>query len=181
MTSSSTARRSRRTTTVVLGAAVAAALLAAAGCSSSASAEGAVETEASTYAGGHVAFGTSHTYGNGLVVEVKKPARYAPTDLAEGVDDAEGDVVRLRVNVINGSSQEFTPDTVGVHVESAGQPGAPVIDPGASIALTGPDRPLSRGGVVAFDLAFVVADADDVTVTLDPALAGYEPLVFTAG
>lgn len=171
----------RRRTWVALAAAVALAVTAA-GCSSSANADGSDEpAEIATYAGATVAFGESYTYGNGLVVEVRKPALFAPSAQADGVTDGEGEPVRIRVNVINGSSAEFDPSTIGVTVESAGAVAAQVLDPAQRIELTGPARVLTRGDVVAFDLAFVVPDPEDVTVSLTPALAGYDPLVVSAG
>ena len=98
-------------------------------------------------------------------------------DVAEASDTTP---VRLRVNVINGSSQDFVPDGIGVTLESGVEEAPQILDPGQRIELTGPQRTLTRGDVAAFDLAFVVADPDDLTVTLVPALAGYDPLVVTA-
>lgn len=169
----------RRTWAAMAAAAAAVALVA--GCSATASADGSDEPAASaTYEGGTVAYGESWTYANGLVLEVKKPVGFAPSAQADGVEGVEGDPVKLRVNVINGSSVDFDPSTIGVAVESAGVEATQVLDPISRIELTGPARPLTRGDVAAFDLAFVVADADDITVTLTPALSGYEPLVVSA-
>ncbi|MBO3095252.1 hypothetical protein [Cellulomonas dongxiuzhuiae] len=172
----STATRRR---TIVVSAA-AAALLVAAGCTSTASAGGsATPAEIATYAGTQTAFGQSFTYANGLVVEVKKPAAFAPSAYADGVEGSEGEPVRVRVNIINGTSGEFVPDTVGVVVVSGGEEAVQILDPGTGVDLTGPAQPLDRSGVVAFDLAFVVLDPQDVTLTLTPSLIGYDPLVFT--
>ena len=178
MTRTTTTHRTHRRTWAALAAGVA---LAVAGCSASASAEGGDEPAAiATYAGAEVAFGESFTYGNGLVVEVRKPVTFTPSETADGVEGVDGTPVRLRVNVINGSSQDFVPDGIGVTLESGGEEAPQILDPGQRIELTGPQRTLTRGDVAAFDLAFVVADPDDLTVTLVPALAGYDPLVVTA-
>lgn len=180
MTRSTSVRRSRRT--AVVAAAAAAAVLLAAGCASTASAGGSKEpAQAATYAGTTTTFGESYTYANGLVVEVKKPVRFTPSEGADGIDGTEGEPVRVRVNLINGTSNEFVPDKVGVSIESAGVQATQIHDPGSRIELTGPSRSLGRSDVVAFDLAFVVADLDDLTLTLTPALAGYDPVVYTVG
>lgn len=180
MTRSTSVRRSRRT--AVVAAAAAAAVLLAAGCASTASAGGSKEpAQAATYAGTTTTFGESYTYANGLVVEVKKPVLFTPSEGADGIDGTEGEPVRVRVNLINGTSNEFVPDKVGVSIESAGVQATQIHDPGSRIELTGPSRSLGRTDVVAFDLAFVVADLDDLTLTLTPALAGYDPVVYTVG
>lgn len=161
-----------------LTAAVLAATLLAAGCTSTASAGGSEEpAEIATYAGAQVRFGESFTYANGLVIEVKKPVPFVPTESAEGLEGVEGDPVKVRINIINGSSVEYVPDTLGVTIVSAGQPAVQIIDPGSQIELTGPSAPLGRSGVVAFDLAFLVQDPQDITLSLVPSLGGYDPLV----
>jgi len=169
----------RRRTLAVVATAAAAVLLAAAGCTSSASAEGTEDALPVTYAGARTSFGDSFTYANGLVVEVKRPVTYTPTSQAEGLEGLDGEPVRVRINLINGTSGEFTPNTLGVTIVSGGEEAVQVLDPGARIDLTGPARPLGRSGVAAFDLAFVVQDVDDVELTIIPALTGYEPLVLT--
>lgn len=176
MTRSTSARR-----TAVVAAAAAAVLLAA-GCASTASAGGSGEpAQAATYAGTTTTFGQSFTYANGLVVEVKKPVAFAPSEFADGVEGADGEPVRVRVNLINGTSNEFVPDKLGATVVSGGVEATQILDPGSRIELTGPSRPLGRADVVAFDLAFVVEDPEDVTLTLTPALGGYDPVVYTIG
>ncbi|UZN03544.1 hypothetical protein [Cellulomonas sp. S1-8] len=177
MTSSSPTRR--RTFAVV--AAAAAGVLLAAGCTSAASADNNATPDSVVYEGGQTGFGQSFTYADGLIVEVKKPVEFTPTLQAEGLDGVEGDTVKVRISIINGTDEEFTPDTLGVTVTSDGQEAVQIIDPGSRIDLTGPAHPLDRSGVAAFDLAFVVADVDDVTLSLVPALLGYDPLVVTAG
>lgn len=178
MTRSTPARRSR--TSLVVAAAATAALLAA-GCTSTASAGGSTEpAEISTFAGAQTTYGQSFTYDNGLVVEVKKPVGFVPSEFADGVEGVEGDPVKIRVNIINGTSGEFVPDTVGVTLVSGGEQATQILDPGSNIELTGPTRPLGRADVVAFDLAFLVQDPEDVTVTLTPSLGGYDPVIFTA-
>ncbi|ADG73075.1 hypothetical protein Cfla_0156 [Cellulomonas flavigena DSM 20109] len=178
MTRSTSVRRTRRTAVV---AAAAAAVLLAAGCASTASAGGSDEpAQAATYAGTTTTFGESYTYANGLVVEVKAPAAFVPSEGAD-VAGAEGEAVRVRVNLINGTSNEFVPDKLGVTVVSGGVEATQILDPGSRIELTGPSRPLGRADVVAFDLAFVVEDPEDVTLTLTPALGGYDPVVYTIG
>ena len=179
MTRSTSVRRPRRSAVV---AAAAAAVLLAAGCASTATAGGSDEpAQAATYAGTTTTFGQSFTYANGLVVEVRKPSAYTPSEGADGVGDADGEPVRVRVNVINGTSNDFVPDKLGVTVLSGGVEATQIHDPAAGVELTGPSRPLGRTDVVAFDLAFVVADPEDVTLTLTPALAGYDPVVYTIG
>lgn len=171
---------SRRPRTIVV--AVAAAALLAAGCTSTASAGGSDEpAEIATYAGTQTTFGKSYTYANGLVVEVKKPTTFVPSEFADGAEGVDGEPVKFRVNIINGTSGEFVPDTLGVSIVSGGQEAVQILDPGSRIELTGPARPMGRSDVVAFDLAFVVQDPDDITLTLSPSLGGYDALVFTAG
>ncbi|GIG41357.1 hypothetical protein Cph01nite_31190 [Cellulomonas phragmiteti] len=161
-------------------AAAAAALLAAAGCTSTASAGGSTEpAEIATYAGGQTSFGESFTYANGLVIEVKKPVPFVPTAQAEGLEAADGQPVKVRISIINGSSVEYVPDTLGVTIVSGGKQAEQIIDPGSRIELTGPSRALGRSGVVAFDLAFVVEDPEDLTLSLVPSLGGYDPMVLT--
>ena len=176
MTRSTTPRR--RTTLAVAMAVVA---LLAAGCTSTANAEGSDEpAQAATFAGGTTTFGQTFTYPNGLVIEVKKPVTYTPTETAEGLEGLEGEPVKVRINIINGSSVDYTPDKLGVTIESDGEQAVQIIDPGALIEATGPGQPLGRSGVVAFDLAFVVKDPADITLTLVPALGGYDALVLTS-
>lgn len=180
MIRSTTPRRSTRARST-LAAAVAVVALLAAGCTSTANAEGSDEpAQAATFAGGTTTFGQTFTYPNGLVIEAKKPVTFTPSEQAEGLEGLEGEPVKVRINIINGSSVDYTPDKLGVTIESAGEQAVQIIDPGAQIELTGPGAPLGRSGVVAFDLAFVVQDPTDITLTLVPALGGYEPLVLTS-
>ncbi|MCC2315035.1 hypothetical protein [Cellulomonas xiejunii] len=176
MTSSTPARR--RTVVVAVAAA---ALLAAAACTSTASAGGSDKpAERTTYKGGETTFGQSFAYSNGLAVEVEKPSAFVPSASADGAEGVDGEPVKVRVYVVNGTSGEFVPNTLEVTVVSDGEEAAQILDPGSRVELTGPGHALGRADVVAFDLAFVVQDPDDVTLTLVPAIAGYEPLVFTA-
>lgn len=169
----------RRHTAAVVSVAAAVALLVAAGCTSTASAQGQEPAAATTLAGAQVTFGTPYEYGNGLFLQVKSPLTFAPTDQAEGVDEAAGQPVRIRFTITNGTRQEFTPHTLSATVVSGGQESTQIIDPGLQIDLTGPGATLRPAGVISFDLAFVVADTSDVTLTVVPALGGYEPLVLT--
>jgi len=174
---SSTPVRRRRTIVVAVAAA---ALLAAAGCTSTASAGGSAEpAEVTTYAGGSTTFGESFAYDNGLVVEVEKPSAFVPSQSADGVEDVDGKPVKVRVYIVNGTSRDYVPNTLEVTVVSDGEDGAQILDPASRVELTGPGLALAPGDVTAFDLAFVVQDPADVTLTLNPAIAGYEPLTFT--
>lgn len=179
MTSTIPARR-RRTVTAVTAAALTV-LIAAAGCSASASAENNENADVVTYKGAQATFGESYTYADGLVVEVKKPSKFVPSEQAEGLEGVEGEAVKVRISIINGTDLEYVPNTLGVTLVSGGVEATQIIDPASRVELTGPNRPVNSAGVVVFDLAFVVQDTEDLTLTLTPALSGYEPLVYTLG
>lgn len=164
----------RRRQVAALAAAVA---LVAAGCTSAASAEEAEPTAAATHEGGQVPFGRPFEYADGLFLQIKSPLVFTPTSQAEGIDEAQGEPVRIRFTITNGTRQAYTPHTLSASVVSDGVTATQVIDPGLQIGLTGPSTELRTANVVSFDLAFVVADPDDVTLTVVPALGGYEPLV----
>ncbi|GIG41358.1 hypothetical protein [Cellulomonas phragmiteti] len=172
-----TARRPRRVVALAVGAA--AALVAAAGCASAAGAEGNEPTAVMTYEGAQTSFGKPFKYGNGLFLQIKEPVAFTPTSQAEGVDEVEGQPVRIRITVTNGTRGQYTAHTFSATVESGGVPATQIIDPGSQIDLTGPSTELGPANVVTFDLAYVVADPRDITMTVVPALGGYDPLVLT--
>jgi len=154
-----------------------AAVLVAAGCTSTASAEGGDESAVVTYPGAEVTFGTPFKYDDGLFLQVRQPARFTPTAQAEWDRQVEGVPVRIHFTVTNGTRGDFTPHTLDATVVSGGQEALPILDPGSQIGLTGPSTTLRTAGVANFDLAFLVQDHRDVTLTVVPALGGYDPLV----
>ncbi|UZN03547.1 hypothetical protein [Cellulomonas sp. S1-8] len=170
--------RTRATAAVALAAA---ALLVASGCAATANAESGTPDAAATHAGAELTFGTPFEYADGLFVQVKQPARFTPTAQAEWDRSVEGVPVRIRLTITNGTREEYIAHTLSATVESGGQAAAQIVDPGTQIDLTGPSLTLTTAGVVNFDLAFVVQDPSDVTLTVVPALGGYEPLVLTTG
>ncbi|WP_155378667.1 hypothetical protein [Cellulomonas sp. JZ18] len=149
-----------------------------AACTSSAEAgEAATPTAEVTQAGSTVPFGRPYQYGDGLFVLVKEPQEFEPSREAQGVD--EGVPVRVRVQVTNGTRRSYTPSTLEATAMSGGAQATQVVDLTREIDAAGPYVTLDPGQTVSFDLAFAVADPDDVTVTVAPALGGYEPLVVT--
>ena len=171
--------RARRAATASGVVAVGAALLLA-GCSGSASAQTGAPSAATVQEGGTVRFGTPFTYGDGLFVEARVPATFTPTAQAEGVEGLEGTPVRIRLKITNGTRAPFTPHTLDAGAVSGGQAAVQIEDPGSQIALTGPGLELRSAGTSTFDLGFVVADPSDITLTIVPAIGGYEPLVVTS-
>ncbi len=168
-----------RVTALVAG--LAGLALALGACSSSASAEVNEPTVQPTYEGAQITFGRPFEYGDGLFLQVKDPVRFTPSDQAEGAEGVEGEAVRIRFTITNGTRGAYSPHTLSATAVSGGVEATQIIDPAVQIAATGPSFELNRAGVVNFDLAFVVADPRDITLTVVPALGGYEPLVLTLG
>lgn len=175
--SRATARRSPRA--IAVGAGVVAVLLAAGACSSATAEENSGPTAATVYTGAQQPFGAPFEYANGLFLQVKSPVGFEPTSQAEPWDEGAGQPVRIRFTITNGTRGEFTPHTLSATAVSGGVEATPIVDPGSQIGVTGPSVALRTANVANFDLAFLVQDPNDVTLTVLPALGGYEPLVLT--
>ncbi len=173
---STTRRRSVSRLAVALAAGAA---LALAGCATTASAGGSTPGSGGTQEGGQTVFGEPFTYDDGLSVQVDTPARFTPTPRAEWERGADDVVVRVKVTVSNGSPAAYSPDTFSASAVSAGTDAALVLDSASRIDLTGPAVTVEPAEEVSFHLAFAVQDPDDVTVTVEPALGGYEPVVIS--
>ena len=124
-------------------------------------------------------FGSPFTYDDGLYVETGVPTTFTPTSQAELGDEVEGTPVRIRLKITNGTRGRFTPHTLEASAVSGGQPALQIADPGSQMDLTGPGIELRTAGTSTFDLGFVVTDPSDITLTILPAIGGYEPLVVT--
>lgn len=171
-----TRRASRAAAVAVL---VVAALLTGAGCAATASAEVGEPAPQVTHPGGEISFGSAYEYADGLFLQVKDPVKFTPTAQAEWDREVDGVPVRIAVSVTNGTRDDFTPHALTAVVVSDGVEAEPILDPGLQIGLTGPSVRLRPAGVAKFELAFLVADPDDVTLTVVPALGGYDPIVVT--
>ena len=148
------------------------------GCAGGASAQDGEPGPAAVQEGGTVRFGTPFIYDDGLFVEVRDPQTFTPGLEAEP-SGVEGVPVRIRVKLTNGTRQPFTPDPLEASVLSRGQPAVQIEDPEIQMGLTGPGIELRSAGTASFELGFVVADPDDITLTIVPDIGGYEPLVVT--
>lgn len=148
------------------------------GCAGGANAQEGTPGPATVQEGGTVRFGTPFIYDDGLFVEVRDPRTFTPSEAAE-VGAVEGVPVRIRVKITNGTRQPFIPHTLEASVVSGGQPAVQIEDPEIQMGLTGPGIELRSAGTASFELGFVVADPDDVTLTIVPDIGGYEPLVVT--
>lgn len=175
---SSRATAPRRRVQAAALAALAALTLVAAGCSTPASAEGSEQTPLADYEGGQRTFGQAYEYGNGLFVQIKTPVEFEPTEQTVGLG-GEGVPVKIRVSITNGSRTDYKPHTLSATAVSGGVEATPLTDATAQIEVTGPSVEIRPAGVVAFDLAFLVADPSDVTLTVIPAIGGYQPVVYS--
>lgn len=125
---------------------------------------------------GHTAFGAAFTYGDGLSVEVDEPERYTPSETAAGGGDGLATVV-VEVAVTNGTEKTYRASTFAVTASSGGVEAEQVWDPAQGVELSGPAYAVPPGGTVRFRLAFAVQQADDLRLTVLPAIYGYAPLV----
>ena len=130
------------------------------------------------YEGGQRTFGQAYEYGNGLFVQIKAPVEFEPTEQTVGLG-GEGVPVKIRVSITNGSRTDYKPHTLSATAVSGGVEATPLTDATAQIEVTGPSVEVRPAGVVAFDLAFLVADPSDVTLTVIPAIGGYQPVVYS--
>lgn len=117
---------------------------------------------------GVLKFGETAEYNDGVKVTVSEPRTdYTPSDTAAGDDnDALKNYVVFAVTIENGSRETFDPGMFLASGNSAGVEANQIFDSEQNLG-SAPSTKLLPGDKVTFDMAFAVADANDITLEIN--------------
>lgn len=123
-------------------------------------------------------FGGTATWEQGLSVTIATPQPYEPSAMAAGASGHDTSV-SFAVTVRNGSSEVYKPIMMMLSVQSGHAPATRIYDVGRLQSLP-PSSVVSPGRPVTFEVAFNVADPDDVVVSVKPGFE-FKRAYFAAG
>lgn len=128
---------------------------------------------------GVLKFGETAEYNDGVKVTVSEPRTdYTPGDTAAGNDnDALKNYVVFAVTIENGSQEAYDPVMFLASGNSAGLEANQIFDSAQNLGST-PSTKLLPGDKVTFDMAFAVADVNDITLEISTDFE-HDEILFT--
>lgn len=113
-----------------------------------------------------LAFGDSTTYEDGLTITVGKPQPYRPSDTAAFEKSAA--YRKFEVTIVNNTGKRFDPSLFTTTLQSSNKEGDEVFDSGGGIEGA-PSTTLLNGREAKFEIAYGLADPDDIVLEVSPS------------
>jgi hypothetical protein len=110
-----------------------------------------------------LAFGKSHTWGDGVSVTVAKPTKFKPS--AYTVVEKSKLYLKFTVTVVNKSNKPINLGLTYISVKSRNEEAREVFDSGSGLRGP-PDTKVLKGRTSEFDVGFGVADPKDVALEI---------------
>jgi len=110
-------------------------------------------------------FGQTYTWKDGTSVTISAPEEFTPGGYASGVTEGWTNL-KFTVTLANGSDESMTPVLFLSSILSGGKEGSQIFDSGSGIDFPTTDIPTGKS--LEFALAYSVADASDLAMTVSP-------------
>jgi hypothetical protein len=113
---------------------------------------------------------------DGVVVSITTPEEFTPGEFAAGTHDGQTNV-RVTVRAVNDTDKAWNSYLFAATVLSDGKAGDQIFDTDTGLGLVAADVP--PGMDVTWDMAWSVADPDDITMTVSTSIAGGKVVLST--
>jgi len=110
-------------------------------------------------------FGDTYTWPSGVAVTISAPQSFTPSAYAAGPVDGYTNL-KFTVTMVNNSTQSVSASLFTATVLSGGKEGPAIFDTQQNIGMVSSDVPVGKS--IQFDIAFSVADANDITMSVSP-------------
>lgn len=109
-------------------------------------------------------FGDTYTWDNGLAVTISEPETYEPSEYAAGTVEGQ-DNVTLEITVTNDTTEDVESSMFMITVSSGGSEASEIFDTEGGIEF--PTSTILPGKSLTWNVAYSVADTNDIQVTFD--------------